>query len=337
MRTLRSDKAFHGRRRCERLGLREAGHGRIQGGAVLEIQSVSMVYPGGVEALRGISLDLPRGIYGLLGANGAGKSTLMRTLATLQLPTAGSVRLGNIDLLAEPMRVRKVIGYLPQDAGVQPRVSAREMLSHLAGLRGIGPARVRRQRVDQWLDRVNLRDVADRRLDTYSGGMRQRFGIATVFLGDPELVIVDEPTAGLDPTERRRFQCLLAEAAEDCVLLLSSHLVEDLAGLCSGLALLHEGRVVVQGDPAGLVASLDGYIWRRRIPLADRSAWEARARLLSWRPARGELEVRAHGENLHELGFETTRPDLEDLYSLHTSSQGPAVAQECVTGVDGAA
>lgn len=287
---------------------------------MLTIENLGKTYRGGVRALNDVSLEVPEGIYGLLGANGAGKSTLMRTLATLQLPTSGAVRLDELDLLAHPMEARRRIGYLPQDAGVYPRVTAREMLDHLAGLRGIGPARERRQRVQRELERVNLGDVADRRLDTYSGGMRQRFGIATVFLDAPRLVIVDEPTAGLDPTERRRFQCLLAEAAEGCVLLLSSHIVEDLAGLCSRMAMLDRGRVVLEGDPATLVSGLDGKLWRRRIRLDEREAWSEKAKLLSWRPVRGALEVRAYGEDLSVHGFEPTPPDLEDLYGLHTGA-----------------
>ena len=288
---------------------------------LLVVKELSKVYPGGIRALDEVSLNVSQGIYGLLGANGAGKSTLMRTLATLQLPTSGSAYLNELDLIREPMHARHVIGYLPQDAGIYPRVTAREMLDHLAGLRGIGPVRERRQLVQRELERVNLADVADRRLDTYSGGMRQRFGIATVFLGSPRLVIVDEPTAGLDPTERRRFQCLLAEAAAGCVLLLSSHIVEDLAGLCSRMALLHKGHLVLEGDPNELVRTLDGKLWRRRIPLGERGAWEGKAKLLSWRPIRGELEIRAYGDGLGAQGFDPAEPDLEDLYSLHSGGK----------------
>ena len=287
---------------------------------LLEVDRLSKTYSGGVTALSEVTLSVGEGIYGLLGANGAGKSTLMRTLATLQLPTSGTARLGEIDLVGDPMRARRVIGYLPQDVGTYPRVTAREMLDYIAGLRGIGPARARRQLVQRELERVNLGDVADRRLDTYSGGMRQRFGIATVFIDSPRLVIVDEPTAGLDPTERRRFQSLLAEIAQDCVLLLSSHIVEDLSGLCSRLALLHEGRVEQEGDPEGLLKPLENRIWRRRIPLGSRSEWESKVNLLSARPVRGELEIRAHHENLTEHGFESVEADLEDLYNLHTGA-----------------
>ncbi|MEM9420255.1 MAG: ABC transporter ATP-binding protein [Planctomycetota bacterium] len=287
---------------------------------MLSISNLSKTYGRDVQALSDISLEVPNGFFGLLGPNGAGKSTLMRTLATLQRPTEGSARLDDIDLIEEPMAARKVIGYLPQDAGVYPRVTAWEMLDYLAGLRGIGPVRERRLVVQRQLERVNLADVAHRRLDTYSGGMRQRFGIATVFLTQPRLVIVDEPTAGLDPTERRRFQCMLAEAAEGCVLLLSSHIVEDIAGLCDRMALLHEGRLKLQGDPTDLVGELNGQIWQRRVGLNELDAWRSKTKLLAWRPERGQLVLRAYGEGLQSEGFDPAEPDLEDLYNLHVDA-----------------
>ncbi|MEM1330932.1 MAG: ATP-binding cassette domain-containing protein [Planctomycetota bacterium] len=285
---------------------------------MLSIRELSKTYGRrGVRALQSITLEIGNGMYGLLGPNGAGKSTLMRTLATLQAPSAGSVELDGVDLLKEPIRARKLIGYLPQDAGVYPRVTAREMLEYLATLRGIATARDRRLAIERQLDRVNLSDVADRRLDTFSGGMRQRFGIATIFLTRPRLVIVDEPTAGLDPTERRRFQCMLAEAAEGCVLLLSSHIVEDVAGLCTRMALLHRGELVLEGDPVSLVRELDGSVWSRRVELPELAAYQERFDLLSWRPEQGRLVLRAHGEALGSEGFERCEPDLEDLYNLH--------------------
>ncbi|MEM1107840.1 MAG: ATP-binding cassette domain-containing protein [Planctomycetota bacterium] len=287
---------------------------------MLVISRLSKTYGRDVRALSEIDLEVPMGFYGLLGPNGAGKSTLMRTLATLQRPTSGSATLDGVDLIEEPMRSRSLIGYLPQDAGVYPRVTAWEMLDYLAGLRGIGPARERRKIVQRQLERVNLADVAQRRLDTYSGGMRQRFGIATVFLTQPRLVIVDEPTAGLDPTERRRFQCMLAEAAEGCVLLLSSHIVEDVAGLCERMALLHEGRLKLEGDPVALVAELREKVWQRRVGLGELEAWRAKTKLLAWRPERGQLVLRAYGDDLHAEGFEAAEPDLEDLYNLHVDA-----------------
>ncbi|MEM9167820.1 MAG: ATP-binding cassette domain-containing protein [Planctomycetota bacterium] len=290
---------------------------------MLVVERLSKTYGrGGVRALSDIDLEIHSGMFGLLGPNGAGKSTLMRTLATLQLPSTGSVRLDDIDVLNEPKRARRVVGYLPQDAGVYPRVTAWEMLDYLAGLRGIERGRSRRAAIATQLERVNLADVANRRLDTFSGGMRQRFGIATVFLVKPRLVIVDEPTAGLDPTERRRFQTMLAEASEGCVLLISSHIVEDIAGLCSRMALLDEGRVKLQGEPRTLVAELDGKIWSRRIAIGDLESARSKYRLLSWRPDAGELLLRAHGASLGPEGFEQAQPDLEDLYNLHVDAVG---------------
>ncbi|MEM8756744.1 MAG: ATP-binding cassette domain-containing protein [Planctomycetota bacterium] len=285
---------------------------------MLVVEGLSKTYGrDGVRALTEVDLTIDNGMFGLLGPNGAGKSTLMRTLATLQQPTSGTATLDGIDLLGEPMRAREVIGYLPQDAGVHPRVTAWEMLDYLAGLRCIGPGRRRREVIGEQLERVNLADVAHRRLDTYSGGMRQRFGIATVFLIQPRLVIVDEPTAGLDPTERRRFQTMLAEAAEGCVLLISSHIVEDVAGLCSQMALLEEGQIKLQGDPGLLVAGLAGKVWSRHVGLEAIDEAQAKYRLLSWRPDSGELLLRAFGDDLRAEGFEPAEPDLEDLYNLY--------------------
>ncbi|MEL6498436.1 MAG: ATP-binding cassette domain-containing protein [Planctomycetota bacterium] len=288
---------------------------------MLVVEGLSKTYArGGVQALDDVSLSIDNGMFGLLGPNGAGKSTLMRTLATLQLPTQGAARLDDVDLLSEPRLARKRIGYLPQDSGVYPRVTAWEMLDYLAGLRGIGPARERRELIGTQLERVNLADVAHRRLETFSGGMRQRFGIATVFLIKPRLVIVDEPTAGLDPTERRRFQTMLAEAAEGCVLLISSHIVEDVSGLCSNMALMDGGRVKLQGEPRSLVADLAGKVWSRRVAIGDLEAARAKYRLLSWRPDSGGLLLRAYGDSLADEGFKPAEPDLEDLYNLHVDT-----------------
>lgn len=283
---------------------------------MLCINGVSKTYSGGVEALKDVSLKMERGVFGLLGANGAGKSTLMRTLATLQQPDAGAIRLDGYDLFADLRAARRLIGYLPQDMGVYPRVSAREMLDYIAGLKGIGGA-ARRRQIEELLEKVNLADVADRRLDAYSGGMRRRFGIAAAFLGSPDLVIVDEPTAGLDPTERRRFQFLLAEAARGCVLILSSHIVEDLAGLCSDMALMNQGRIIRNGSPAALIAALEGRVWGRTARFEDLASLQERFTLLSWRPSQGELVVRVLAESDPGEGFAPAAPDLEDLYSAY--------------------
>ncbi|MEM9358608.1 MAG: ATP-binding cassette domain-containing protein [Pseudomonadota bacterium] len=291
---------------------------------VLEITELSKTYPGSIEALRSISFQADRGIFGLLGPNGAGKSTLMRILATLQLPDKGEASLGELDLIGNAHEARKRIGYLPQEMGTYQRVTAREMLNYLAGLKGIGPAKEREYVVQYQLDRVNLTDVADQRVDTYSGGMRQRFGIAAAFLGDPELVIIDEPTAGLDPTERRRFQCMLAEAAQDCVMVISSHIVEDIAGLCQKMALINQGEIALIGSPQQLTESLDGRIWTRRIDISELPTIRKQHNAISWRPKSGELAVRVVAESdessaLHDQGFRPCQPDLEDLYAYHTN------------------
>ena len=291
---------------------------------MLEVDKLSKSYPGPVNALHAVNFQADSGIFGLLGPNGAGKTTLMRILATLQLPDSGNVTLGELNLIDNPHEVRQQIGYLPQDMGAYPRVSGREMLTYLAGLKGIGPAREREQLVEHQLHQVNLADVADRRLDTYSGGMRQRFGIAAAFLGEPKLVIIDEPTAGLDPTERRRFQCMLAEAAKECVMILSSHIVEDIAGLCQQMAIMSQGEIALQGSPQELTSSLAGKIWARQTTIEDLLSLRQRYKVLSWRPDSGKLAVRiladSHGSAaLHSEGFTSCQPDLEDLYAYHTN------------------
>lgn len=281
---------------------------------MLAIKNLSKTYNGGVKALQSITLGVNRGVFGLLGPNGAGKSSFMRTLATLQQPDTGKIYLNDLDLLANPQEARRRIGYLPQDMGVYPRVTALEMLDYLAGLKGMDKQQ-RQQQVKQQLERVNLADVANRRLDTYSGGMRRRFGIAAAFLGSPELVIVDEPTAGLDPSERRRFQFLLADAAQNCVLILSSHIVEDLAGLCTDMALMNKGQIVKTGAPNVLIESLQGRVWQRGVDFAELAELQQQFTVLSWRPHQGELVVRVLADDNPGAGFETSAADLEDLYS----------------------
>ena len=254
---------------------------------MLSIAHLSHIYPNGTRALDEVTLNVPRGMFGLLGPNGAGKSTLMRTIATLQIPTSGSITLDadgrSIDVLQEPQALRAVLGYLPQDFGVYPRVSALEMLDHLAVLKGIGERRVRREVVEGLLAQVNLWDVRRKALAGFSGGMRQRFGIAQALIGSPKLIIVDEPTAGLDPEERNRFNNLLAEIGQNVVVILSTHIVDDVTDLCSRMAIIAGGRIVREGIPHDLIASLAGRVWRRTI---DRS----RARSLP-RRTRGDLDA----------------------------------------------
>ncbi|MEM8493894.1 MAG: ATP-binding cassette domain-containing protein [Planctomycetota bacterium] len=286
----------------------------------LVVDRLTKTYSNGVSALSEVSLEIGCGLFGLLGPNGAGKSTLMRTLATLQLPDSGTARLDETDLINSPHAARQRLGYLPQEVGVYPKVTAREMLRYIAGLKGLCRGGGTRRLVEQQLDRVNLLPVADQRLDTFSGGMRQRFGIAAAFLGDPKLVIVDEPTAGLDPYERRRFQLLLTEAARDCVLILSSHIVEDLAGLCGSIAVMDGGRLVAIGSPEGLVARLDGAVWQASVGLDQLAECQAQHRVLAWQPVQSRLRVRVWADRRPDQvagsQVEAVKPDLEDLYAF---------------------
>jgi ABC-type multidrug transport system ATPase subunit len=287
----------------------------------LQIRNLSKTYPNGVRALDGVSLDIPPGMFGLLGPNGAGKSTLMRTLATLQEADAGSAWLrgapgGDIDVLRDKDAVRRLLGYLPQDFGVYAKVSAQELLDHFARLKGITEAKARRATVDALLQRVNLHAVRKQHLGGYSGGMRQRFGIAQALLANPKLVIVDEPTAGLDPEERVRFHNLLADIAADVVVILSTHIVSDVEDLCGHLAIIDQGRVLLTGEPDRLVAGLRRRIWRKAVD--DKAAIEgmkSRLRVVSTRLQAGRTVVRAYAEGgPPEPGFEPVETDLEDVY-----------------------
>jgi len=280
----------------------------------LVIRDLSKRYPNGVQAIDRVSLSIPPGMFGLLGPNGAGKSTLMRTLATLQGADSGSATLGDIDVLREPDRVRTLLGYLPQDFGVYPKVSALDLLDHLARLKGLVDARARRATVDELLHRVNLHAVRKQKLGGYSGGMRQRFGIAQAMLGDPKLVIVDEPTAGLDPEERVRFHNLLADIASDVVVILSTHIVSDVADLCGSFAIINGGRVLLTGEPASLVARLENRIWRKVVDKAETDALKARVPVVSTRLQAGRTMVRAFGNAAPLAGFEPVEADLEDVY-----------------------
>ncbi len=280
----------------------------------LEIRNLSKRYANGVQALDDVTLTVPPGMFGLLGPNGAGKSTLMRTLATLQSADAGSARLGDVDILAEPAKVRAVLGYLPQDFGVYPKVSALELLDHLARLKGVADAKARRATVDALLNRVNLYDVRKQKLGGFSGGMRQRFGIAQALIGNPKLVIVDEPTAGLDPEERVRFHNLLADIASDVVVILSTHIVSDVEDLCGQFAVINKGRVLLTGEPNRLVAGLSQRIWRKVVGKAEGEALRSQVRLVSTRLQAGRTVVRAYGDTLPAAGFEPAVADLEDVY-----------------------
>jgi ABC-2 type transport system ATP-binding protein len=280
----------------------------------LQIRDLSKRYANGVQALDHVSLAIPPGMFGLLGPNGAGKSTLMRTLATLQSADSGSATLGDIDILRQPEKVRAVLGYLPQDFGVYPQVTAYELLDHLARLKGLVDAESRRATVEALLQRVNLDRVRKQKLGGYSGGMRQRFGIAQALLANPKLVIVDEPTAGLDPEERVRFHNLLADIAADVVVILSTHIVSDVSDLCSKLAIINRGQVLLTGAPATLVSSLAGRIWRKAVTRGAAEAMKSRVAVVSTRLQAGQTVVRVYGEGAPDAGFEPVEADLEDVY-----------------------
>ena len=281
---------------------------------MLAIDNLTHVYAGGTRALDGVTITIPRGMFGLLGPNGAGKSTLMRSIATLQTPTSGSIRFGAIDVIAEPAALRRVLGYLPQDFGVYPRVSAYDMLDHLAVLKGIAGRAERREVVDGLLEKVNLWPVRKRALAGFSGGMRQRFGIAQALIGAPELIIVDEPTAGLDPEERNRFLNLLAEIGENVVVILSTHIVEDVADLCPRMAIMAEGRIVTQGVPADLVNGLAGRIWRRTVAREALEEMRGRLQVISTRLMAGRTLVHVLADSAPDAGFEPVPGGLEDVY-----------------------
>jgi ABC-2 type transport system ATP-binding protein len=280
----------------------------------LKITNLSKTYKNGVKALDNVSLTIPRGMYGLLGPNGAGKSTLMRTLATLQEPDSGSAFLGEIDVLRQKDEVRHRLGYLPQEFGVYPRISAQDMLSHLALLKGITNARERKEVVGAMLQRCNLYDVRKKALTGFSGGMRQRFGIAQALIGNPQLLIVDEPTAGLDPGERNRFYNLLAEVGEQVIVILSTHIVEDVMDLCTDMAIIHEGKVLFEGAPQTAISELNGRIWQRSIDKPELAQYEETYRVVSNKLVGGRPFLHVFGEQLPGDGFLPSQPDLEDVF-----------------------
>ena len=280
----------------------------------LAIRDLSKRYGNGVQALDRVSLSIGPGMFGLLGPNGAGKSTLMRTLATLQEADSGSATLDGIDVLREKDRVRRLLGYLPQEFGVYPKVAAQDMLDHLARLKGIAGSRARKAVVDALLERTNLAAVRRQRLGGFSGGMRQRFGIAQALIGNPGLIIVDEPTAGLDPEERVRFHNLLADIGREVIVILSTHIVDDVADLCPRFAVIHEGRVLLEGEPGAAVARLAGRMWRRVVERDELASLRSSAPVVSSRLQSGRTVVRAYSEAAPGPGFEAVDPELEDVY-----------------------
>ncbi len=280
----------------------------------LSIRNLSKRYANGVQALDDVCLDIAPGMFGLLGPNGAGKSTLMRTLATLQEADGGSAMLDDIDVLREKDRVRRLLGYLPQEFGVYPKVTAEEMLDHFARLKGLVDARQRKATVDALLERTNLAAVRRQRLGAFSGGMRQRFGIAQALIGNPKLIIVDEPTAGLDPEERVRFHNLLADIGRGVIVILSTHIVDDVADLCPRFAVIRQGRVLMAGDPRECVDRLRGRIWRRTIAREELGDAQASLPIISTRLQAGSTLVRAYADAAPGSGFEPVEPELEDVY-----------------------
>jgi ABC-2 type transport system ATP-binding protein len=280
----------------------------------LRIENLSKTYKNGVKALDNVSLTIPAGMYGLLGPNGAGKSTLMRTLATLQEPDSGKATLGNIDVLKQKDEVRRQLGYLPQDFGVYPRISAQDMLSHIALLKGITKAKERKDVVEWMLKRVNLYDERKKALTGFSGGMRQRFGIAQALIGNPQLLIVDEPTAGLDPGERNRFYNLLAEIGEQVIVILSTHIVEDVTDLCTNTAIINKGQVLYQGRPQDAIAQLNGRIWQISIAKTELADYQQRYQVISSRLVGGRRLLHVYSASSLSDGFTSSAPDLEDFF-----------------------
>jgi ABC-type multidrug transport system ATPase subunit len=280
----------------------------------LQIRNLSKTYANGVHALKDVTLTIPHGMFGLLGPNGAGKSTLMRMIATLQEPDEGSIRFGDIDVLRQKERVRETLGYLPQEFGVYPKVSAEQLLDHFAVLKGIADRRARREAVDALLHQTNLHEVRRKKLGGYSGGMRQRLGIAIALLGDPKLIIVDEPTAGLDPVERERFLNLLSEVGENAVVILSTHIVEDVEELCSRVAIINEGEILLETEPLRAVAALQGRIWRRVIEKSELPELEREHAVISTKLLAGRTVVHVNSAVSPGAGFSPVEADLKDVY-----------------------
>jgi ABC-type multidrug transport system ATPase subunit len=280
----------------------------------LEIAGLSKTYSNGVKALCDVSLAIPTGMFGLLGPNGAGKSTLMRTLATLQQPDAGTVSFNGVDVLSQPFEIRKVLGYLPQDFGLYPRISAEVLLNHLAVLKGVSNRNERKERVAALLHQTNLYAYRKKNLGTFSGGMKQRFGIAQALLANPKLLIADEPTAGLDPAERNRFHNLLSELGEDIVVILSTHIVEDVKELCGNMAIINNGKVLLTGSPAHAIGQLVGNVYRKTIRKEELNVYRKNYTVLSEKLIQGKSSLHILSTQDPGDGFEQVDAGLEDVY-----------------------
>lgn len=280
----------------------------------LVIQNLSKTYSNGVQALKNVSLTINQGMYGLLGPNGAGKSSLMRTIATLQDADSGTITLGNLDVLSQKHEVRKILGYLPQEFGVYPKVTAETMLDHIADLKGIVDKKQRKEIVSTLLDRVNLAHVKSKNLGTFSGGMKQRFGVAQALIGNPKLIIVDEPTAGLDPAERNRFYNLLSEIGENTIVILSTHIVEDVTNLCNDMAIICLGEVIAQGNPNTLVDSMQGKIWSKSIEKSEMNVYRNSFQVISTQLKAGKTQIHVVSDVQPDESFKPVEAGLEDVY-----------------------
>ncbi|GJI96483.1 multidrug ABC transporter ATP-binding protein [Duganella caerulea] len=287
---------------------------------MLSIKQLSKTYANGVKAINDVTLDIPNGMFGLLGPNGAGKSSLMRTIATLQDPDSGTIHFDGLDVLAQPEALRRQLGYLPQDFGVYPKVTAEVLLNHFAVLKGLTARGERKEAVEALLQQTNLWEARKRGLGTFSGGMRQRFGIAQALLGSPRLVIVDEPTAGLDPDERNRFLNLLAKIGEQVVVILSTHIVADVTDLCPRMALIVKGEVRLQGEPQATIDTLRSKVWRRSVSAEALPEYQQRMNVLHTRLVGGKPQINVFADSQPDDGFIQVEPDLEDVYFLHVRS-----------------
>ena len=288
----------------------------------LTINNLSKTYPNGVKALKNLSLSIGNSMFGLVGPNGAGKSSLMRTIATLQDPDSGTITLDGIDVLRQKDEVRRVLGYLPQEFGVYPKISAYDMLHHLAVMKGMMSSTERKQTVDALLQQTNLWDVRKKALSTFSGGMKQRFGIAQALLGNPRLIIVDEPTAGLDPAERNRFLNLLSSLGSDRTVILSTHIVDDVRQLCPRMAIIASGELLLEGSPNDTLAALNGKIWSKIVSTDDEvRSIETQLHVISTHLVGGGHEIRVHADSSPGDGFRCVDSGLEDVYFLNLSQQ----------------
>ena len=288
----------------------------------LTINNLSKTYPNGVKALKNLSLSIGNSMFGLVGPNGAGKSSLMRTIATLQDPDSGTISLDGIDVLRQKDQVRRILGYLPQEFGVYPKISALDMLHHIAVMKGMTSSAERKETVDALLQQTNLWDVRKKALATFSGGMKQRFGIAQALLGNPRLIIVDEPTAGLDPAERNRFLNLLSSLGSDRTVILSTHIVDDVRQLCPRMAIIAAGELLLEGSPNDTLAALNGKIWSKVVATDDEvRAIETQLHVVSTHLVGGQHEIRVYSDSSPGDGFHSVESDLEDVYFLNLSQQ----------------